>query len=78
MLDHHINGRDEAVMTNHQLNQLPTAGVDEYIITIQNYMQITIQNLCPEYLRHFQKQWQETPVIMLASTPKRRDTIINI
>ncbi len=29
MLDHHIHGSDEAVMTNHQLNQLPTAGVDE-------------------------------------------------
>lgn len=60
MLDHHVHGSDEAVMTNHQLNQLPTVGVDKYIITIQNYMQITIPNLCPEYLQHFQKQWEET------------------
>jgi hypothetical protein len=60
VLDHHIHGSDEAVMTNHQLNQLPTVGVDEYISTVQNYMQITIQNLCPEYLQHFQKQWEET------------------
>jgi hypothetical protein len=40
-------------------HQLLTMGVGKYMITSPESLQIIVQNLCFEFLLHFQKQWED-------------------
>jgi hypothetical protein len=62
-------------MTTH--HQLPMMGADMYITISPKFQQTIIQNLCPEILLHFQKQLEDS-VMLLAQETKLIKTVHNI